>query len=187
MANFQTFEDFLKPHYLLQRRRDSLFDIEEGTLLEQISDETGTPLRILEPLNLNFYPPTASLTRDYSPASTSKAASRVQSKPARGPRMESVYRVSCYADRCEEIVTWVPQTELPKPPSPRRSPRRATHYVREGYACRCPHVHSGSTAHAMSSVENVESPLFVAEDEPAKVIWKKQSRPGRWSPYPTSC
>jgi hypothetical protein len=204
MTDPKDFNNLLNEECLLQRRRGSLFDIEEGPTLEQISNETSIPLHILQPLNpLSSHHP-ASLTRDRSPTFTPHVVTQGQSVPNRNPRYVPMYTHIQYVNSsCEEVVTWKPETDLPQPRNPRRSPRQATHYVREGYVCYCPHAQRGGSSvnnasHSSAELsespvqaalrpiaDNVESPLFIAEDKPTEITWKKQSRRGRWSPYPT--
>jgi hypothetical protein len=83
MTDPKDFNNLLNEEYLLQRRRDSLFDIEEGPTLEQISNETSIPLHILQPLNpLSSHHP-ASLTRDRSPTFTPHVVTQGQTKCAK--------------------------------------------------------------------------------------------------------
>lgn len=153
-------------------RRDSLADIEEGPSLQQIADETGVPLHIL--LKLNSAPPSTPLACAPLP-------------PISVPT--------------HETAAQTPKICPPLRRSPRRSPRTTTHYVRPGYVCECPNVavkylppatspppmsNTVACNPAPSSPACVESPLFVAEDEPVDVTYPQRPVGRRWAPYPLS-
>jgi hypothetical protein len=201
MTKLKSLHETLCKGYLQLRRRDSLVDIEKGPPLEQISDETGTLLHILKPLNPDFYRTSGFKIRDHSPTFMQGRAST----PVRAGPSYISHECQCFEGCREDAVTLSPIAEPQQYSSPHRSPRRATHYVREGYICECgPHCQgngssvdkascssaesAGSLVYAAlsPSVDNVESPLFDAENESVEIPWKRRSRRGRWSPYPSS-
>lgn len=148
--------------------------------MEQISSETGTPLLILQRLNPCSLSSQISLTREQSPTLSPKAASQLRCSPRRSPRQTTHYVKKGYVCECSHVkrVYTVP----------------AAAQIGQNLAspgCSAPPVSQAhlpeSPAHATStpSIDNVESPLFVAEDEPLGVTWKQQPRNARWSPYPT--
>lgn len=147
--------------------------------MEQISSETGTPLLILQRLNPCSLSSQISLTREQPPTLLPKAASPLRCSSRRSPRQTTHYVKKGYVCECPHVkrvvaVPAVVQVDriLASPvcsvsPLPAVNPQE-----------------SPVNAISSPSIDNVESPLFVAEDEPLRVTRKQQPRSARWSPYP---
>lgn len=86
----------------MQRRRDSDFDIEEGPTLEQISNETGTPLYLLQQLDPSSLSKATSLTRRQSPTFAPKNAPRHRSL-RQSPRRTTHYVREDYLCQCPHV------------------------------------------------------------------------------------
>jgi hypothetical protein len=183
MADFESFNYFLNEAYLLQRRRDSLFDIEEGPTLEQVSDETATPLHTLLHSNLSTFSNPTSLTCEQSSTFTTEAASPLRCSLRRSPRQTTHDVSEGYECECPHVKRVV---IMPTKPCSHRVVASPVSSIPHVAPVHLPAPPVCATESRRLHVDNIEALLFVAEAEPLEVIWKDQSRSTRWSPYPTS-